>query len=99
MPLPRLAPSDYLASVALLVSLVALWQTRDANSPSVSVTAVAERSYTICDRTSGDWILRGILRFNVSNTGGRTTTLERIVEHPNAKPLTVAFEADTKEFS
>ncbi len=92
----KLAPSDGVAVIALVTSLFALYQTREANSPRMVVTPVAERSYLTCNTVLGRRESRSVIRFNISNVGGRTATLERIVATPSSEPVVVSTSEGTK---
>src|SRR5438128_9145628 len=85
----RFKLSDYIAFAALVLSGVALYETHEANSPKIVVTPVAERSYSTCNKTVGEWQTKTIMRFNISNIGGRATTLQRLMQGADAPPVLV----------
>ena len=88
--------SDLASVVALLASGFALYQTREANSPRIVVTPVAERSFVACNSTKGRFESRSIIRFNVSNVGGRTATLERLEATRDIEPVSIKLSETQK---
>lgn len=84
--------SDLVSIVALAASGVALYQSKEANSPRMVVTLTAERSYVTCNKSLGEWQTKSILRFNLTNVGGRGTTLERVAASSSGSPIELRTE-------
>lgn len=91
----KLGLSEAISAAAFAVSIYAVVQTREANSPSIVVTPLLERSYVICNQATLEFETRNIVRFNIVNNGGRTTSLQRIVAFPSVPPV-VAESGDAR---
>ena len=91
----KLGLSEAIAAAAFAVSIYAVVQTREANSPSIVVTPLLERSYLVCNQENLQFETRNIVRFNIVNNGGRTTSLQRIVAFPSIPPV-VAESGDAR---
>ena len=65
--------------LSLFVSAYAVYQAHEANSPRVVISPLAEHSLAVCNTSIGLWQTMSVVRFSVSNVGGRTATLEHLL--------------------
>lgn len=83
----KLGGSDVIALLALVVSSIALFQTCEANSPRVEVATEPPFTAEFTDSTIGHSQFFAYHRVIITNTGGRSVTLLRLVPDPNMGPL------------
>ena len=85
MRFPQASISNFIAIAALVISVIALFESHDANRPAISVSSLP--AYTLGTQSGESHHVLSLLRFSVANNGGRAVTLNGI--RPSNSPPTV----------
>jgi hypothetical protein len=88
--------SELISGLAAVVAFVALYQSYAANSPSITISALPPRAHHVCNDISKEWNVVAVAPFQITNIGGRTTTLIGISRDGESPPfMAILDEGET----